>query len=118
MLLTAIFLLIIALIAGVFLAVYILFGNEQPPMPLALVHGGLAAAALILTILRAVAPAASMLLKVALAVLLLTAAGGFFLFKFQLSGKRHPKAVVVLHGILGVGGLVCLALAALGSFAA
>lgn len=112
MLVTAIFLLIFAVLAGVFLAVYILFAKEQPPLGLALVHGALVALALILTIWRVLQPGASGLMQVAAGVLLLAAIGGLYLFGFQRNGKPHPKGVVVLHALLGVAGLVCLTLAA------
>jgi hypothetical protein len=112
MLAAAIVLFLVAAIGGVIMAVRI-FRSVRPPMSLALAHGGLAATALVLAILAAVASGAAPLLKIGVAVLILAALGGFFLFSFQLRGKTHPKAVVLLHGLLAVGGVVCLALVAL-----
>ncbi|HEX7198683.1 MAG TPA: hypothetical protein VF213_04380, partial [Dongiaceae bacterium] len=112
MLATAIVLFLLAALGGIAMAVRI-FRNARPPMPLALGHGALAAVALILALVAALAPAAAPLLKIGAAVLIVAALGGFFLFSFQLRGKPHPKAVVVLHALLAVGGVGCLALVVL-----
>jgi len=112
MLTAAIVLFLLAAIGGVIMAVRI-FRRIQPPMTLALAHGALAATALVLAIVAAVASGAAPLLKVGVAVLILAALGGFFLFSFQLRGKAHPKAVVLLHGLLAAGGVGCLALVVL-----
>jgi len=112
MLIAAIVLFLVAAVGGVIMAVRI-FRSLHPPMSLALAHGGLAATALVLAIIATVFSGPTPLLKAGVAVLILAALGGFFLFSFQLRGKAHPKAVVLLHGVLAVGGVVCLALVAL-----
>jgi hypothetical protein len=107
MLIAAIVLFLVAAVGGLVMAVGI-FKGKTPWLPLALGHGGLAATALVLAILAAIAPGGGPILKYGVAVLILAALGGFFLFSFQLRGKPHPKAVVVLHALLAVGGVACL----------
>ena len=85
-----------------------IFRGAKPWVPLALVHGVLAATALVLALLAAIATDIAAI-KVGVAVLVLTALGGFILLSFHLRGKPHPWVVVVLHvlpAILGVGCLV------------
>jgi hypothetical protein len=112
MLTAAVVLFLVAALGGLVMAAGI-FKGTAPRVPLALGHGGLAATALVLALLVAVAPDAAPILKYGVAVLVLAALGGFFLLSFHLRGKPHPKAVVVLHALLAVGGVGCLALALL-----
>ena len=44
--------------------------------------------------------------------LVFAALGGFFLLSFHMRDKPHPKAVVVLHALLAVTGVVALLVAA------
>lgn len=113
MLITAIFLFIFALISGVFLGVYILFGKTYPPMGLAIAHGTLAVGALALAIAGAVGAAAATLFGFSLGSLALAALAGVFLFSCQLRGRAHPTLVVVLHALLALAGFIGFALAAL-----
>jgi len=112
MLTTSILLFLVAATGGIVMAVRI-FKNTYPPLAVALAHGGVAALALLVALVLATAPGAPQILKTGVGVLILAALGGFFLFSFQLRGKPHPKAVVVLHALLAVGGVGCLVLAAL-----
>ncbi len=52
-------------------------------------------------------------MKYGVAILVLAALGGFFLLSFHLRGKPQPRVVVVLHALLAVGGIGCLAFALL-----
>jgi hypothetical protein len=112
MLTVAVVLFLVAALAGLVMATGI-FRGRKPPIPLALIHGALAATALVLVLLVAAAPNAMPIVKYAAAGLVLAALGGFFLFSFHLRDKAHPKAVVVLHALLAVSGVGCLALALL-----
>ena len=98
-----------AAVGGLVMALKI-FGDQKPPMALALVHGAAAAAGLVLLAVVFLQGGAAMPLKIALGVLLVAALGGFFLFSFHLRDKPHPKAVVGLHAVLAVGGVVALVL--------
>ena len=112
MLTAAVVLFLVAALGGLVMAVGI-FKGTKPPVPLALGHGALAATALILALLVAIAPNASTLVKYGVAVLVLAALGGFFLLSFHLRGKPHPKAVVLLHALLALGGVGYLVFALL-----
>lgn len=86
-------------------------GRERPPTPLAIGHGLIAAVALVLLILGVIgAPAGtSSLPVVALAIFVLAALGGAYLFLGRhLRGQPLPSAVVVVHGLAAVAGFLVL----------
>ena len=112
MLTASIILFFYAALSGLVLAVGI-FKGAKPWVPLALGHGVLATMALVLALLVAIAPGVAAIVKYGVAVLVLAALGGFFLLSFHLRDKPHPKVVVVLHALLAVGGVGCLAFALL-----
>ena len=111
MLTASIVLLLYAALGGLVMAVGI-FRGATPWVPLALGHGVLAAMALVLALLVAIATGVAAI-KYGVAVLVLAALGGFFLLSFHLRGKPQPRVVVVLHALLAVGGIGCLAFALL-----
>src|SRR5450631_361978 len=111
MLYVSIILFLYAALSGLFMVVG-LFRGAKPWVPLAVGHGVLAATALVLALLVAISTGVAAI-KYGVAVLFLTALGGFFLLSFHLRGKPHPWVVVVLHGLLGVGGVGCLVFALL-----
>ncbi len=87
------------------------FANRPLPIPLALVHGLLAAAGLVTLILAVVNATAAGGASTALLLFVLAALGGFFLFAQHLKKRALPVPVVLLHGALAVAGFVVLALA-------
>ena len=105
----AVVLFLIAAVGGLYMAARI-FGGAVPPMAVALLHGALAATGLVLAILAALASDAVPLVKAGAGVLFLAALGGFFLLSFHLRKVPHPKGVVVLHALIAVAGVGCLAL--------
>lgn len=112
MLVTAILVFLVAAIGGLVMAVHI-FRDRTPPMPLALLHGLLGATGLGLLIWLWLQNAVSPAVTVGLAILVVAALGGFFLFSFHLRGKPHPKAVVIVHALAAVCGVGALAFALL-----
>ena len=112
MLYVSIILFLYAALSGLIMVVGI-FRGTKPWVPLAVGHGILAATALVLALLVAIAPGVAAIVKYGVAVLVLAALGGFFLLSFNLRGKPHPRVVVVLHALLAVGGIGCLAFALL-----
>lgn len=107
-------LLILAALAGGTLAT-LHFRNRHLPMPLAALHGLLAASALALLawpIVNGVPTADNV--KTALGILVLAALGGFTLLSFYLRGKRLPSALVLAHAALAATGLGCLVWAVYG----
>ena len=111
MLTASIVLFLYAALGGLVMVVGI-FRGAKPWLPLALGHGVLAATALVLALLVAIETGVAAI-KYGVAVLVLAALGGFFLLSFHLRGNPHPRVVVVLHALLAVGGVGCLAFALL-----
>lgn len=86
-------------------------GRERPSTALAVVHGLVAAIALVLLIIGVLgAPAgASALPVVALAIFVLAALGGAYLFLGKhLRGQALPSPVVMVHGLAAVAGFLVL----------
>lgn len=108
MITSSVVLFLLAAVGGLVMALRI-FKGALPPPALAAGHGLLAATALVLAILAAMTPAAVPLVKYGAGILFVAALGGFFLLSFHLRKVPHPKAVVVLHALLAVSGVGCLA---------
>ena len=106
---SAVVLFLLAAMGGLYMATRI-FKGAFPPVLVAVGHGGLAATGLVLAILAAMSPAAAPLVKYGAGILFLAAMGGFFLLSFHLRKAPHPKAVVVIHALVAVAGVACLAL--------
>ena len=101
---------LIAAVGGLILAASVLRGRLAP-WALSLVHAGLGAVGLILTVV-AVFNGAGGVVPIALGILVLAALGGFYLASVHLRGTPGPKAVVVIHALAAVTGVVLLAGAA------
>lgn len=105
----------IAALGGGFLAA-LRFQDKELPMPLALVHGGVAAAALVtllVSVVRSPEPTAG-LAPVALVLFVVAALGGFALFSFHLRKKPLPIPLVLVHAVVAVAGYACLLLGVFG----
>ena len=111
--LTALVLFGIAAVGGLTMAVQRFRGAPHPPLPLALVHGALAATGLVVLILAVTGGGAVSLAKAALVVFLIAALGGFFLISQHLTKKLLPKPVVVVHALVAVTGFILLLVAVL-----
>lgn len=96
----------IAAVGGMLLAFFRL-SNRPLPMPLALLHGALAAAGLV-ALSVVVLGGGSMQAKLALGLFLLAALGGFFLLSFHLRKKELPVPVVVVHGLAALAAFTVL----------
>lgn len=107
MLITALVLFAIAAIGGLILATFH-FRKKDLPMPLALIHGLVAAIALILVLIAVVAGNGSGLITTALVLFVIAALGGFVLFSNHLRGKALSSGLVGTHAIVAVGGFVLL----------
>ena len=99
----------LAALGGLMLAGIRLSGTPRPPTWMALGHGVVAAAGLILLIYAAVSPGIPGLAQVALGVFVLAALGGAALFLgFHLRERPLPIPLVVGHGLIAVTGFVLL----------
>ena len=101
MLTTAVLLFAIAALGGITLAT-LHFRHKNLPMPLALIHGLLAAAGLVVLIMAVVGGSTGNLLIASLALFVIAALGGFALFSFHLRRLPLPTPVVFIHGLVAV----------------
>jgi hypothetical protein len=100
MLTLAIVLFAVAAVGGATMAI-IHFRGNNPPLPLAALHGVLAATALVILLLAVLqgVPGASM---PSLILFVIAALGGFFLLSVHLRKQRLPSPVVLIHGGVAV----------------
>lgn len=99
----------IAALGGLIMAVIRFSGKPLPPAWLAMLHGFIAAAGLtllIFAILTEVVPATA---QWALVLFLAAAAGGVVMYLgFRAKMKPLPRALMVLHAGLAMGGVVLM----------
>jgi hypothetical protein len=100
----------IAALIGIYLISFVL-QKKETPKAVALAHGGVAAAALVLIIIHTVKTGADIWQIIALFVL--TALGGIVLFVRDIMGKTLPKSLAVVHALLAVTSFVFLLVYAL-----
>lgn len=97
----------VAALGGVFLA-YRHFRGESLPVPVAVVHGGVAAVALVILLIAVIRKDLGNNATIALAILVVAALAGFFLVSFHLRGVRHPSPAILAHGLVAVIGFLTL----------
>lgn len=107
MLTTAAVLFAVAALGGITLATLHL-RQRGLPMALAIGHGLLAAAGLVLLIVAVVGGSMGNLLITSLALFVIAALGGFGLLSFHLRRLRLPTPVVLIHGLVAVVAFVLL----------
>jgi len=106
--LAAIFLALAAL-GGLTMLVIRLRGVPLPPTWLALVHGGIAAVGVVLLAYAAYDPGIPQLAQIALAVVILAALGGIFVFTtYHLKNLPLPVPLILGHGLVALTGLALL----------
>jgi hypothetical protein len=105
----------IAAVGGIIMAVIRFSGKPVPPLGLALLHGLLAAVALILLIVAVTkAAGGSGSATIALALFLVAALGGFVLFTQHLRKGPLSIPLMVIHALVAVAGFLTLLVGALG----
>jgi hypothetical protein len=102
---TAIALFGIAALIGIYLITFVL-QTKQPPKTAAVIHGLLAATALVLLIVHMVNTGADIIQIIVIFVI--TALGGIVLFARHLLGKSLPKGLAVIHALFAVTGFIFL----------
>lgn len=107
MLITTLILFAVAAVGGLFLAVRH-FKKKELPMPVALIHGLVAAIALVILIIAIVFGSGSGLLNTALLLFIVAAILGFFLFGLHIRKRQLSSGVLSIHAILAVAGFVLL----------
>jgi hypothetical protein len=96
----------IAALGGATMA-YLRIAKQTVCMPLALLHGLLAATGLVL-LAYGLLQTGGTGLTVALAVFVLAALGGFTLFSFHLRSRPLPIPLVLIHGAAAITAFVIL----------
>jgi hypothetical protein len=104
----------VAATGGLLLA-YLRFTNKPLPMPLAMLHGLIAASGLVALAMTVLDGTASSKARIAFFIFLGAALGGITLFSFHLRKKALPLGIVAAHGLTAVVAFVVLLLAVLGT---
>jgi hypothetical protein len=103
----------VAAVGGALLA-YLRFSNKPIPIPLALLHGALAASGLVVLAVGVLNDNAPSRAGLALGLFVLAALGGFVLFSFHLRKQQLPAPVVVIHGAVAVIAFLILLVSVVG----
>ena len=110
---TSIVLFLVAAVFGLYMAKRI-FGGNLPPWIAVIVRGALAASGLVILLYALFIGARPTPLLIGAVLLVIAALGGFFMFTYQLRKSAPTKAVVVVHALAAVLGVVCLLSNAIG----
>ena len=106
--LTALVLFAIAALGGVAMAVIRFRGAERPPTGLALLHGALAAAGIIVLIVAMLSAPNPAQARTALVLFIVAALGGFYLFAQHVQKRPLPIPVILIHAVIAVIGFLVL----------
>ena len=105
----------IAAAGGLLMVILRVQNTANPPLSIALLHGGLAATALVILLLQVANGAASGTMPTtSLGLFVVAAVGGFYLIANHLSGRLIPLGVVDIHAVVAVVAFLILALVTLG----
>lgn len=108
----AIILFIIAALFGLVILTAIL-RDKPTPKPFVIIHGPLAATAIVLLIIDVVKGHTESLLIASLIIFVIAALGGFALYTLDTLKKRIPKPLAILHPLIAISGLIVLIIYAL-----
>ena len=113
MIVASIGLFLVAALFGLYMAARV-FGGNLPPWIAVIGHGVLAASGLAVLLYALFVGAESTPVVIGAVLLVIAALGGFFMFSYQLRKALPPKAIVVVHALAAVAGVVCLLASAMG----
>jgi hypothetical protein len=102
----ALLLFAVAASVGLYMAGRHFAGKPQPPVAVGLLHGAVAATALVLLIIAVMGAAEAGLGGIAIGVFVAAALGGAVMMANHLRGRPWPSALVLAHGALAVTGFV------------
>jgi len=109
---SAIVIFVIAAMFGLVILTAIL--RDRPtPKPFVIIHGPLAATAIVLLIIDVAKGHTESLLIASLVIFIIAALGGFALYTLDTLKKRIPKPLAILHPLIAVSGLAVLVIYAL-----
>jgi hypothetical protein len=95
----------VAAMIGIYLLTLVL-QKKETPKGVAIIHGLLAATALVLVIIHTVQTGADLVQSIVLFII--AALGGIVLFARDITGKSLPKGLAIAHGLLAVTAFVFL----------
>jgi hypothetical protein len=98
----------VAALGGLTMAVIRFRGAERPPTGLAVLHGALAAAGIIVLIVGMTQAGVPGQARTALVFFIVAALGGFYLFAQHMQRKALPIPVILIHALVAVIGFVIL----------
>jgi hypothetical protein len=107
MLQVAIVLFIIAAVLGSVVLIAIL-KNHSTPKPVVIAHGSVAIIALLMVFTYIAMGHTDTLVIAGAIVLSLAAIGGLILFGLDIFTKQPPKAIAIIHPIIGISGVILL----------
>lgn len=108
----AIIIFILAALFGLVVLTAVL--RDRPtPKPFVIIHGPLAATAIVLLIIDVVKGHTEALLIASLIIFIIAALGGFVMYTLDTLKKRIPKPLAILHPLIAVSGLIVLIIYAL-----
>jgi hypothetical protein len=98
----------LAALGGLTMA-YIYFKKDRnPPGALAVLHGVVAATALVILLWVVLRAGSGGPVAWALGLFVVAALGGFFVFSYHIRGRRLPAPAVVIHAAVAVSAFVVL----------
>jgi hypothetical protein len=107
MLIAAIILFILAAVFGLIILIAIL--QDRPTIKVSvLLHGSIALVAIMLVIIYMFISGSSTLLITSLSLFILAALGGIALATLDMSNKKIPKIIAVVHALIALAGLIAL----------
>lgn len=98
----------IAALGGLLLAYFRIARSANPPLGLALGHGLIAAAGLVLLIIAIVSNQLAGKAFTALVLFIIAALGGFIMITLHFRGRLIPLPVVLIHALVAVAGFIML----------
>jgi hypothetical protein len=107
MIAVAIMLFAFAAVFGLIVLIAIL-KNQATPKPVVVIHGSLGGVGLLILLTYLAMGNVTPIYIASLCVLLLAITVGFTVFGFDISNKRIPKFLAILHPILAIAGVVLL----------
>jgi hypothetical protein len=109
MIAVAIMLFAFAAVFGLIVLIAIL-KNHPTPKPVVVIHGSLGGIGLLVLLTYLAMGNITPLYIASLSLLLIAITIGFTVFGFDISNKRIPKSLAILHPILAIAGIVLLIL--------
>lgn len=106
MIVTSIVLFLVAALFGLYMAARV-FGGNLPPWIAVILHGILAACGLLVLLYALFVGVQPAIVTIGAVLLVIAALGGFFMFSYQLRKAVPPKAIVAVHALAAVIGVVC-----------